>query len=174
MGSCCCHNGNTALRAEAEEIISITGKGKDKTIPVLQEIQGRKGYIPEDLLREVSQIAEIAVSDFYGVATFYSQFRFTPLGKHLIKVCNGTACFVSGADILYDTLSDLLKVGNGETTEDGLFTLETVACLGCCSLAPVVMIGDRVYGKQSPDSVRKLINSIRAAEEAETKAGGKG
>ncbi len=170
MGSCCCKNGNaasgavSALKAEAEDIIRITGKEKEKTIPILQEIQTRKGYIPEDLLREVSQVTGIAVSDFYSVATFYSQFRFTPLGKHLIRVCNGTACFVSGADILYDTLSDLLKVGNGETTEDGLFTLETVACLGCCSLAPVVMISGRVYGKQTPDSVRKLIAGIREKE----------
>lgn len=173
MGACCCKDGNTAIRSEAEEIVAITGKEKEKTIPILQEIQKRKGYIPEDLLREVSQITGIAVSDFYGVATFYSQFRFTPLGKYLVRVCNGTACFVSGADILYDTLSDMLKVGNGETTEDGLFTLETVACLGCCSLAPVVMIADRVYGKQSPDSVRKLIKSIRDGEAGNAAKGGK-
>ena len=172
MGACCCQGGNTALNLEAEEIISITGKEKEKTIPILQEIQKRKGYIPEDLLREVSQVTGIAVSDFYSVATFYSQFRFTPLGKHLIRVCNGTACFVSGADILYDTLSDLLKVGNGETTDDGIFTLETVACLGCCSLAPVVMISDRVYGKQTADSIRKLVNTIKK-NELEAESGGK-
>ncbi len=170
MGCTCCKNGNSALNAEAKDIISITGKEKEKTIPILQEIQSRKGYIPEDLLNEVSEVTGIAVSDFYSVATFYSQFRFTPLGKHLIRVCNGTACFVSGADILFDTLSDLLKVGDGETTEDGLFTLETVACLGCCSLAPVVMISGRVYGKQNSDSIRKLVNSIIADEAKGEKA----
>ena len=162
MGQCCCDG----LKAEAEEIIKFTGVGKEKTIPILQEIQKKKGYIPEDLLNKVAEITGIPESQFYGVATFYSQFRFTPLGKYLIKVCNGTACFVSGADIIYDTLSELLNVSSGETTEDGLFTLETVACLGCCSLAPVVMINDRVYGKQSVDSIRKLIAKIREDEKA--------
>ena len=165
----CCNSGENALKKEAQEIISITGKEKEKTIPILQEIQNRKGFLPEDLLRQVSELTGIAVSDFYSVATFYSQFRFTPLGKHLVKLCNGTACFVSGADILYETLADVLKVGNGETTEDGLFTLESVACLGCCSLAPVVMIGEQVYGKQTGDSVRKLISRIKKEE-----TGGKG
>ncbi len=165
MGQCCCDG----LKTEAEEIIKVTGVGKEKTIPILQEIQSRKGYIPEDLLNKVAEITGIPESKFYGVATFYSQFRFTPLGKYLIKVCNGTACFVSGADILFDTLSELLGVEDGETTEDGLFTLETVACLGCCSLAPVVMIDGRVYGKQSVDSIRKLIAKIR--EEEKTAAG---
>ncbi len=171
MGSCCCNKGNSVLRIEAEKIIAITGKEKEKTIPILQEIQKRKGYLPEDFLREVSHITGIAVSDFYGVATFYSQFRFTPLGKHLIKLCNGTACFVSGADILYDTLCDFLKIKNGGTTSDGLFTLETAACLGCCSLAPVVMIGGRVYGKQTPDTIRKLLGEIITSETDSKKAG---
>ena len=138
--------------------------GKEKVIQILQEIQKKKGYLPEALLYEISHLTKIAVSDFYGVATFYSQFRFTPLGKYLIKLCNGTACFVSGSDVLYDTLCDFLKIKNGETTEDGLFTLETAACLGCCSLAPVVMIGDRVYGKQTPDSIRNLLNNIIKSE----------
>ncbi len=157
MGQCCCNS----LESEAEEIIKATGVGKEKTIPILQEVQRRKGYIPDDLLNRIAEITGIPESQFYGVATFYSQFRFTPLGKYLIRVCNGTACFVSGADIIFDTLSDLLDISDGQTTSDGLFTLETVACLGCCSLAPVVMINDRVYGKQSVDSIRKLISKIR-------------
>ena len=170
MGSCCCNN---ELKKEAEKIIAITGKEKEKTIPILQEIQKRKGYIPEPLLQEISALTGIAISGFYGVATFYSQFRFTPLGKHLIKLCNGTACFVSGADVLYDTLCEFLKIKNGETTKDGLFTLETVACLGCCSLAPVVMIGERVYGKQTPDSIRNLLHNIIKSEAPGSRSGGK-
>lgn len=166
MGTCNCKCDNSALKEEAKEIIEFAGMEKDKTIPILQEIQTRKGYIPEELLNQVSELTGIPISDFFGVATFYSQFRFTPLGKYLIRICNGTACFVSGSDILFDTLADLLKVKDGETTEDGLFTLETVACLGCCSLAPVVMISGRVYGKQSLESVRKLIESIRKEEAA--------
>ena len=159
---CCNNKNNSALKTEAEEIIAITGK--EKTITILQEIQRKKGYIPEALLREISDLTKISVSDFYGVATFYSQFRFTPLGKYVIKLCNGTACFVSGADVIYDTLCDFLKIKSGETTKDGLFSLETAACLGCCSLAPVVMIGERVYAKQTPDSMRNLLNKIIASE----------
>jgi NADH-quinone oxidoreductase subunit E len=162
MGNCCSNSNNSALQTEAEEIIAFAGQ--EKTIPILQEIQKRKGYLPEALLREVSRITKIAVSDFYGVATFYSQFRFAPLGKHVIKLCNGTACFVSGADVLYDALCDFLNIKNGETTKDGLFSLETAACLGCCSLAPVVMIGERIYGKQTPESIRTLLEQIAAGD----------
>jgi NADH-quinone oxidoreductase subunit E len=164
MRTCCKNENSSALQAEAKEIIAITGK--EKTISILQEIQKKKGYLPEDLLREISRLTGISVSDFYGVATFYSQFSFSPLGKYVIKLCNGTACFVSGADVLYDTMCDFLKIKNGETTKNGLFTLETVACLGCCSLAPVVMIGDRVYGKQTPSSIRDLLKHIIASESA--------
>ena len=162
MGNCCNNKNNSALQTEAKEIISITGK--EKTITILQEIQKKRGYIPEDLLREISCLTKIAVSDFYGVATFYSQFRFIPLGKYVIKLCNGTACFVSGADAIYDTLCDFLKIKRGETTKNGLFSLETAACLGCCSLAPVVMIGERVYARQTPDSIIDLLNTIISSE----------
>jgi len=168
MKHCCTKKDNSVLQTEAEEIIAIAGK--EKAITILQEIQKKKGYIPEDLLREISSLTKIAVSDFYGVATFYSQFRFTPLGKHVIKLCNGTACFVSGADLIYDTLCDFLKIKSGETTRDGLFSLETAACLGCCSLAPVVMIGERAYGKQTPDSIKALLNSIIKADSSGAKS----
>ncbi len=94
-------------------------------------------------------------SQVYGVATFYTQFRLKPVGKHLMRVCHGTACHVSGAVKISQALEDELKVGDGETTEDGKFTLETVACLGCCSLAPVMMIDSETYGRLTPDSARK-------------------
>ena len=142
---------------EAREIVSHTGNGKDKVIPLLQEIQKRHGYLVEEIIESVSDITGIPSSEMYGVATFYSQFRFTPMGKQLIKVCKGTACHVAGAEIIFSVISDELKVEEGETTEDRLFTLESVACLGCCSLAPVVMIGDRIYGKLTPAKIRKII-----------------
>ena len=167
----CCNKNNSTLQTVAEEIIAITGK--EKTITILQEIQKKKGYIPEDLLREISALTKIAVSDFYGVATFYSQFRFIPLGKHVIKLCNGTACFVSGADVIYDALCDFLKIKSGGTTKDGLFSLETAACLGCCSLAPVVMIGERVYARQTPDSIIELLNNIISSETSGKPVGAK-
>ncbi|MCL2293473.1 MAG: NADH-quinone oxidoreductase subunit NuoE [Spirochaetes bacterium] len=171
MGNCCNNADNSALQTEAEEIIAFTGK--EKTISILQEVQKRKGYLPEALLCEIARLTGIAISDFYGVATFYSQFSFTPLGKYVVKLCNGTACFVSGADLLYETLCDFLKIKNNETTPDGLFTIETVACIGCCSLAPVVMIGDRLYGKQTPSGIRDLLQEIVTLESAGNSDGGK-
>ena len=102
-----------------------------------------------------------------GVATFYSQFRFTPIGKYLILLCKGTACYVNGAERIYDAINDELGIANGETTADGLFTLSVVSCLGCCSLAPVMMINDRTYGSLTPDKARRILRELRKeAEEA--------
>ncbi len=99
-----------------------------------------------------------------GVATFYSQFRLNPVGKHIIKVCHGTACHVQNATEISDYLEDALNIKDGETTEDGLFTLESVACLGCCSLAPVIMIGDKAYGKLDGNKAVKVIKEIKSNE----------
>ena len=100
----------------------------------------------------------------YGVATFYAQFRLNPVGKHIIKVCHGTACHVQNADAISDALKEALNVKDGETTEDRLFTLESVACLGCCSLAPVMMIGDEAYGKLTGASAVKIVKDIKIKE----------
>jgi NADH-quinone oxidoreductase subunit E len=100
----------------------------------------------------------------YGVATFYSQFRLNPVGKHIVKVCHGTACHVQNANAITDAIQEALKVSDGETTEDGLFTLESVACLGCCSLAPVMMIDDETYGKLTGDKAKKIIREIKRQE----------
>jgi len=100
----------------------------------------------------------------YGVATFYAQFRLKPAGKHIIKVCHGTACHVQNANELTDAIEETLKIKDGETTEDGLFTLESVACLGCCSLAPVMMIGDETSGKLTRTQAVKIVKNIRIRE----------
>ncbi len=146
---------------EAREIVALIGSGSDKVIPLLQEIQKRHNYLPEDLVEAVADEIEVPVADIYGVATFYSQFRFTPMGKHLIKVCKGTACHVQGADMLSSVLSEELGLDGEGTTSDMEFTMETVACLGCCSLAPVVMIDGKVFGKLTSSKVRKLIKGYR-------------
>ena len=104
------------------------------------------------------------LSDIYGVATFYAQFRLNPVGKHIIKVCHGTACHVQNAKTITDSLKETLGVEDGGTTTDGLFTLESVACLGCCSLAPVMMIGDETYGKLTGKSATKIIKEIKRNE----------
>lgn len=137
---------------------------KGSLIPLLQGAQEIFGYIPREAFERISKISGIQLSDMYGVATFYSQFRLNPVGKNIIKVCHGTACHVQNADAISDAIKEALNVKDGETTEDRLFTLESVACLGCCSLAPVMMIGDEAYGKLTGASAVKIIKDIKIKE----------
>ncbi len=130
-------------------------------IPLLQKTQERFGYLPREALEKIANYLGIPLSRVYGVATFYAQFRFEPLGKYVIKICHGTACHVNGAITIAQAITEELGIEEGQTTEDGLITLERVACLGCCSLAPVVMINDKVFGKLTPDKVRKLVKRLR-------------
>jgi NADH:ubiquinone oxidoreductase subunit E len=127
-------------------------------MPVLNEIQSAFGYLPEEALNEVSIQLDIPLAEIYGVATFYSRFTLKPRGEHTISVCLGTACYVKGAQSVFDRLAEELKVkGSGETTDDGKFTLEATRCLGCCGLAPVMMIDEEVYGKLVPDSIPDIL-----------------
>lgn len=145
----------------------IIEKYKDKRgslIPILQAIQNCYGYLPEDAIDYIAQQTPLKKSDIYGVATFYAQFRLTPVGKHVIKVCHGTACHVQNANVVSEALTDILQVKDGETTPDGLFTLESVACLGCCSLAPVMMIDEDTYGKLNEKKAKKTIFDIQNNE----------
>lgn len=126
-------------------------------IPVLQETQDAYGYLSEDVLEAISTEMSVPLSRIYGVTTFYSQFRLHPHGREIIKVCHGTACYVSGAEEISHAVSNEIGIENGETTRDGKFTLEGVACLGCCSLAPVMMINDATYGRLTPGAARRVI-----------------
>jgi len=137
---------------------------KGSLIPLLQGIQELFGYIPKGAFEKVSLETGIPVSKMFGVATFYAQFRLQPVGKHIIKVCHGTACHVQNAVEISEALEETLRIKDGETTEDRFFTLESVACLGCCSLAPVMMIGDRTYGKLTGTEAVKIIKNIRLSE----------
>ncbi len=133
-------------------------------IPLLQGAQDIYGYIPLEVFVRLAEGTGLNLSDMYGVATFYAQFRLKPVGKHIIKVCHGTACHVQEAGVISDALREALKIKDGETTPDGLFTLESVACLGCCSLAPVMMIGDETYGKLTGKSAVKVVREIKRGE----------
>lgn len=137
---------------------------KGKLIPLLQGAQDLYGYLPRSVFTKIHKETDLSLSQMYGVATFYSQFRLNPVGKHIIKICHGTACHVQNASELTEYLEDALEIKDGETTEDGLFTLESVACLGCCSLAPVMMIGDEVYGKLSGNGAVKVVKEIKLQE----------
>jgi NADH-quinone oxidoreductase subunit E len=133
----------------------------DKTslIPILQNVQNKQGYISPEALSAISDHLLISKSQVFGVATFYSQFKFNPPGRHSIKICLGTACHVQGGDFLLAALESEIGIGPGMTTEDGKFDLERVACLGCCALAPVVMIDDVIHSRVSVIKLRDLLNT---------------
>ncbi len=137
---------------------------KGSLIPILQGTQDIYGYLPGEAFIKISELTGLKLSEMYGVATFYTQFRLNPVGKHIVKVCHGTACHVQNATAVSEALEDALGIKDGETTEDGLFTLESVACLGCCSLAPVMMIGDETYGKLSGKQAVKIVKEIKISE----------
>lgn len=142
-------------------------------IPLLQSAQEHFGYIPRRAINYIAGVTGIPESEIYGVITFYSQFRLLPMGKYVIRVCAGTACHVSGAKLIRETIEDELGIEVGDTTEDGLFTLNTVACIGCCSLAPVIMINNDTHGRLTPASARKIIRNYRkkSAEKTDSVAG---
>ncbi|MFO7915286.1 MAG: NADH-quinone oxidoreductase subunit NuoE [Candidatus Krumholzibacteriales bacterium] len=135
-------------------------------IPLLQSAQDHFGYIPRRAIDYISTVTGIPESEVFGVITFYSQFRLRPMGKYVIRACAGTACHVSGADLIRDTIEDELGIEVGETTKDGMFTLNTVACIGCCSLAPVIMVNDNTHGRLTPSEARNIIRKYRRGEKS--------
>ena len=136
---------------------------------ILQEVQEMYNYLPIEVLNYIAEETGIKPTKIHGVATFYTQFRLKPIGKHLIMLCQGTACHVNGSKAIEEAVCDELNIEEGETTEDNLFTLNNVACLGCCSLSPVMMIDGETYGQLTPDKARKIIRDIKKAEENEQK-----
>ena len=138
-----------------------TAFDESQLIPLLQKLQEKFGYLPQDVIKKLSEKTGLFVSQIMGVVTFYSQFRLQPVGDNIVKVCFGTACHVIGAENVADAICRELGINLGETTEDKKFTVESVACLGCCSLAPVIMINDETHGRLSPDSARNVIREFK-------------
>ncbi len=136
-------------------------------IPLLQSAQDHFGYIPRRAIKYISEATNIPESTIFGVITFYSQFRLQPMGKYVIRVCAGTACHVSGAKMIIEVVQDEIGIEVGGTTEDAVFSLFTVACLGCCSLGPVVMVNDETHGNLTPAAVRKLLRGYRRREKTQ-------
>jgi NADH-quinone oxidoreductase subunit F len=154
-------NPMTDFKSDIESILARTGTGRASVIPVLQEVQKKYNYLPEEALREVCARSEITPDQITGVASFYSQFRLKPVGKHMIRVCVGTACHVKGATLIFDALHRELKLtGDEETDANGQYTLEKVSCLGCCTLAPVVQIDGITYGHVAPDQVGGILKNF--------------
>jgi len=142
-----------------ETIFSNYEGKRENVIPILQKVQEEYTYLPDDLMAEIAKYTRVPASDIYGVATFYAQFRFTPTGENLISVCRGTACHVRGAPRIFEEITDLLNLDGEGTTEDKKYTVETVACVGCCALAPVMTINEEVHGDLTKQKVKKLVQT---------------
>jgi NADH-quinone oxidoreductase subunit E len=147
-----------------DEILKVYCQDAGNLITVLQKAQDIYGYLPLSVLQYIADGLGVKRAQVYGVATFYTQFRLTAMGKYIILLCEGTACHVNGSERIATGLEEELKVSMGETTADGLFTLSSAACLGCCSLAPVMMINGRAYGPLTPDKACGIIREIYASE----------
>ena len=146
-------------------MIGRIGSGPDKAIPLLQAVQSEFRYIPMEAIEYIASQTEMTETKLYGVATFYSQFRLEPVGEKIIKVCHGTACHVAGAEGVTDAMEKRLQISDGETTADGKYTLESVACLGCCSLAPVVAVDDEISAKVDRGGAVELIDGLEDGHE---------
>lgn len=149
---------------QLEPVLDELARIKGSLITILQKTQDIYGYLPKEAIAYISQRTNIAESEIMGVATFYTQFRLTPVGKYLIMLCQGTACHVNSSELILQTIQDELGIADGETTQDGLFSLKCVACLGCCSLSPVMMINDNTYGSLTPEKTKQILKELREAE----------
>ncbi len=152
---------------KTDQTIEAYGSDVKNLIPILQSIQETYGYLPSAAISSVAGKLQISEDVIFGVATFYTHFKFTKPGKHIIKTCMGTACFVKGADNLQEILRDRLRIEPGETTSDGNISLERVACLGCCALAPTIVVDQEVYGKMTSNMLTKLLDEIMDEREPE-------
>lgn len=160
--SCNCSKSDlTLIDGVLEEYASVEGS----LITILQHTQEIYGYLPTDVIYYIAERTGLTPAKVIGVATFYSQFRLRPVGKYLIMLCQGTACHVNGSEKIEQAIVEELGITDGETTGDGLFTLKNVACLGCCSLSPVMMINDETYGRLTPEKTKEILRNLRKEAE---------
>jgi len=162
---CCCKANAFDFTLIDPALKKYRNDGEGNLISILQTAQEQYGYLPEELLLHIAEKSGIKPAKVMGVATFYTQFRLKPVGKNLILLCQGTACHVNGSGAIEDAIKAEIGVLEGEITPDGLFTYNNVACLGCCSLSPVMMINGETYGSLTPETTRKIIREIRGDNE---------
>ena len=146
-------------------IFSSYERRKDGLIPILQDVQEEYGYLPEEAMVGIAKAIGVPESRVYAVSSFYAQFRFTPMGRNHVMVCRGTACHVRGAARILDEAERQLDIKEGETTEDLEYTLETVACIGCCGLAPTIVINEDTFGRLTPKDIPKIFEERKEAKE---------
>ncbi len=161
MCSCCENKSDLTL---LDNVMAKYASVPGSLITILQHAQEIYGYLPLDVMYYIGEKTNNSPAKVMGVATFYTQFRTTPIGKHLIMLCQGTACHVNGAERILKTICEELNIEDGGTTADGLFSLKTVACLGCCSLSPVMMIDEDTYGSLTPAKTVEILRGIREKE----------
>ena len=162
MSECKCNCGGSCKNERLEAILKKYKKGdKSQLIQILNEIQDTFGYITKDSQKALSEYLEMPMAEIYGVITFYSRFTTEPKGKYNIAVCLGTACFVKGSEQILDRVKELLGIDVGQTTEDGLFSIEATRCIGACGLAPVFTVNDEVYGKATVKMVEEVIEKYK-------------
>ncbi|MFQ6036176.1 MAG: NADH-quinone oxidoreductase subunit NuoE, partial [Sedimentisphaerales bacterium] len=150
-----------------DQAVEKIGTGEEKVLEILQAVQNHLGYLPQEALERVCELTKITPASIAGVSTFYNQFRRRPAGRHTIHVCVGTACHVKGAERIYESFRRYLDIPEGEDTDSQkLFTIEKIACLGCCTLAPAVQIGQVTYGHLTPDRVAMVITDFLNYEES--------
>ncbi len=155
------------MEKDLQEILSNYKGKKSEIIPILQDIQSNFGYLSETTMKEVAKFTNVSESEIYGVATFYTQFRFTPKGKKHVAVCTGTACHVTGAQQIIEGMERHLNIKEGETTADGEYSLESVGCLGCCALAPAAMVNNEIKSKLSLRSIKRIFTGYRPGDSSE-------
>lgn len=149
---------------QLNELLSKYGKDRKSLMPILQGIQKNNGYLPFNILKLLSEELDMSLEEIYGVASFYSQFKFNPNAKYKISVCLGTVCYVKGSNEILEEVKNILGIEMGETTSDGFFSIENTRCLGCCSLAPVMMVNDKVYSEVKKEEVKNIIASYRSVK----------
>ncbi len=153
------------LKQQTKRILQGFAKKRGNLIPILQRLQGKLGYLPREAMLEVARFLDIPEMDVYGVVTFYNQFRLNPLGRHSVRVCLGTACHMKGGYITLDAWKRRLGIESGQTTPDREFDLDTVACVGCCVMAPVTVVDDKPEGKVEPTKVDGILLSFKLEKE---------
>ena len=156
--------GLDSIEAKLDPIVAKYRGKKGVSIPLLADIQKTVGYIAEEAVEYVSRKLDLPAAELYGVATFYAMFRMQPEGKHVVRLCRGTACHVQGSARIGEQLQRHLGIAEGETTPDGVFSLQYVACLGCCSLAPVMMVDGEVHGRLTPEKAVDVLESYRTRD----------
>ncbi|MBN2279851.1 MAG: NADH-quinone oxidoreductase subunit NuoE [Candidatus Marinimicrobia bacterium] len=144
-----------------QNLLSHFDKDRSILIKAIQHVQKEEGYISNDQIRNLADYFDIPLVDVEGVITFYTQFKRTKPGKYIVHVCDGTACHIKGSELIANWISEILGIADGETDEEGLFSLETVACLGCCSLAPVIAVNGKVYGNLDRKQLRKVLRTYQ-------------